>query len=74
MAARRKWRVVYPGRPEVDEFQTERKAYDFVEALRASWASGYPDAMGSLTVQVDERHGAGWEPYEHINFAEETAA
>ena len=74
MGLHRKWRIVYPGRPEVDEFPTERKTYDYVEALRASWASGYPGAAASLTVQVDERAGSGWEPYEHINFAEERPA
>jgi hypothetical protein len=63
----KKWRTVYPGSSEVDEFPSEGKAYVWVENLRTAWASGGP--TGSLTVQVDE--GFGWQLYEHINFAEE---
>jgi hypothetical protein len=67
MATRKKWRVVYPGAPEVDEFPSEVKAYVWVENLRTAWVAGGPTS--ALTVQVDE--GFGWTPYEHINFAEE---
>jgi len=37
--------------------------------MRSSWATGASGSAGSLTVQVDD--GSGWQPYEHINFAEE---
>lgn len=67
--AAKKWRLVYPGAPEVDEFRSERKAYEFVDSLRTAWVAGGP--TGALTVQIDE--GFGWQPYEHINFAEEAA-
>jgi hypothetical protein len=66
---RKKWRIVYPGSPEVDTLPSEARVYEFVDAMRSSWAAGAPDSAGSLTVQVDE--GFGWTPYEHINFAEE---
>lgn len=68
--AGKKWRTVYPGGLH-DDHRSERLAYEFVEALRSSWTAGMDDATGSVTVQVDERLGAGWQPYEHINFAEE---
>lgn len=72
MTARRKWRIVYPGHfGDVDQFASERKAYEFVDAMRSSWATGAPGSAGRLTVQVDEGLGNGWQPYEHINFAEE---
>lgn len=72
MATRKKWRIVYPDIRDVDTFAAERGAYEFVEALRSAWAAGAPGLTGSLTVQVDE--GFGWQPYEHIDFAEEAGA
>ncbi len=66
---RKKWRIVYPGHSEVDVLPSERKVYEFVDALRNSWAAGGPTS--TLTVQVDE--GFGWQPFEHINFAEEAS-
>ncbi len=69
MAARKRWRCVYPGSREVDEFATESKTYDRVAEMRDAWVAGGP--TGSITVQVDEGLGAGWQPHEHINFAEE---
>lgn len=67
----KKWRTVYPGSRDVDVFPSERKTYAWVEDLRSAWAAGGPTS--TLTVQVDEGLGAGWQPYEHINFAEEAA-
>ncbi len=69
--SRKKWRVVYPGSTDVDVLTSEKATYEFVNALRDAWAGGAPGCTGSLTVQVDERQGHGWETYEHINFAEE---
>jgi hypothetical protein len=66
---RKKWRTVYPGSRTTDPFASELKAYEFVDALRSAWAAGADNATGSLTVQVDEVQG--WQPHEHINFAEE---
>lgn len=68
--ARKKWRTVYAGSTEIDEFPSEVKAYVWVENLRSAWLSG--GATGSLTVQVDEGLGLGWQPYEHIDFAGES--
>lgn len=70
MSAPEKWRVVYPGSTDIDQFPSEVEAYVWVENLRSAWLSGGP--TGSLTVQVDEGFGLGWQPSEHINFAEET--
>lgn len=70
--ARKKWRIVYPGCSDVDMFPSEPKAYEFVEALRNAWVAGANGATGTLTVQVDELAGHGWQPYEHIDFAEES--
>ena len=58
MAIRKKWRIVYPGSPDIAAFTSERKAYEFVEGLRAAWVAGGP--TGSLMVQVDEGTGYGW--------------
>jgi hypothetical protein len=69
MTVRKTWRVVYPNSPDDNLFPSERWAYDFVDILRRHWAKGEPYSTGSLTVQVDE--GFGWQPYEHIDFAEE---
>jgi hypothetical protein len=70
VTARKKWRIVYPGHPDdCDEFRSQKATYDFVDSLRSAWAAGGP--TGSLTVQVDEGLGFGWQPWEHINFAEE---
>lgn len=70
--AGKKWRIVYPGHSgDVDQLRSERLAYEFVDAMRSSWAAGAPGSASSLTVQVDEGLGHGWQPYEHINFAEE---
>lgn len=73
MASRRQWRIIYPvlGRA-ADTFGSEQKTYDFVDGLRSVWAAGADGAVGSLTVQIHE--GSGWQPYEHIDFAEETRA
>ncbi len=70
MAATR-WRCVYPGSRETDSFPSEGKTYEWVDQLRTQWAKG--DPTGQLTVQVDEGLGSGWQPYEHINFAEEAS-
>lgn len=70
MAARKKWRTVYQG-GEPDGFTSERAVYEFVDALRCSWAAGAPGSVGALTVQVDEDCGMGWETFEFIDFAEE---
>jgi hypothetical protein len=67
MAARRKWRIVYPGSRNPDRFPSEAKMHEFVDSLRSAWACGA--AISSLTVQVNE--GDGWVPYEHIDFATE---
>ncbi|MEU4558433.1 hypothetical protein AB0F72_08585 [Actinoplanes sp. NPDC023936] len=71
MPPEKKWRIVYPGTRNVDEFTSLVKTYAFVEALRNAWAAGQHDATGTLTVQTDRRQGAGWEPYDHIDFAAE---
>lgn len=70
--AGRKWRLSYPGADDDIWFTSERSTYAFVDTLRSSWAAGAPGSTGSLTVQVDE--GFGWQPYEHIDFAEEARA
>ena len=70
--ARKKWRVVSP----VDQllvFRSRVQADNFVDLLRGKWAAGVQGAAGSVTVQVDEGTGYGWETYEHIDFAEEAA-
>jgi hypothetical protein len=69
MAARKRWRLVYPGSPDSDTFPSEAKAYEFVESLRIAWVAGAPGSTAALTVQVDE--GAGWQPVDHIDFAAE---
>lgn len=69
MSTRKKWRIVYPG--HVGQFLSEKAAYEFVDRLRSAWAAGGP--TGSLTVQVDEGLGFGWQDSEYINFAEETS-
>lgn len=63
-----KWRTVYAG-GEPDQFPSQQAVYEFVDALRNSWAAGTPGSVGSLTVQVND--GTGWQPHAHINFAEE---
>ncbi|HEY6117205.1 MAG TPA: hypothetical protein VI172_14735 [Candidatus Dormibacteraeota bacterium] len=70
---RKQWRTVYPGSRVTDRFPSEKATYDFVDNLRSAWAAGAPAATGALTVQVDEGLGAGWEPCEHISFAEENS-
>ena len=78
----KKWRIVYPGAPETDEFRSLVKTYEFVDALRRTYQASLrppsalyepvPNPNIKLTVQVDEGLGAGWELYEHIDFAAET--
>lgn len=71
MTTRKKWRIVYPGPPDTDTFASESGAYAFVDDLRSSWAAGA--FKGTLTVQVDEGLGFGWQDNEHIDFAEEAS-
>lgn len=69
MATRKQFRLVYPDGPKNTTYGSEGAAYDKVEELRKNWADGR--LPSTLTVQVDEGLGFGWQYYEHIDFAEE---
>jgi len=69
--ARKKWRLVCPDSAEINQFGSQLAAYEFVDALRDAWAAGAPGSGGRVTVQVDEGNDLGWQPYEHLDFAEE---
>ncbi len=80
MAAKQQWRCVYPGSPEIDEFPSKAKAYEWVGSLRHTYGLSLrqasalwdpiPNPTVALTVQIDDGLGTGWQPYEHINFAD----
>lgn len=67
MTTRKKWRIVYPS--TTDAFTSEAELNRFVDGLRDGWVAG--GSVSAVTVQVDE--GSGWQPFEHINFAEEAS-
>lgn len=69
-AKRKKWKLTYTGSDAVDQFTSEKKTYEFLRSLAASYGSDPASMDPRVKVWVHEGDSRGWQLYDDPDLAE----